>query len=379
MAECVIVHLTASPFFGGPERQMLGLARNLPSRYRSVFLCFAEHGLSRPFQEELRRHGFQSIELKQNTPHFFAAIDEVTENLRELDADILCCHGYKPDLLGWRAGRRLGIPVVAISRGWTWATAKVRIYESADRFCLRHVDRVVCVSEGQAQKVRRAGVSTDRVSVIHNAIDTDRFNESSPAHRDLLLQLFSKPLGRVVCAAGRLSPEKGFDVLIDAAAKVVGRDPNIGFVLFGEGPLRASLTQRIQAMNLQERFILPGFRKDLDQCISACDLLVQSSFTEGLPNVLLEAAAASVPVVATAVGGTPEVVENQITGLLVPSHDSFALADGILQVLQNETERKAMGVRSRCRVEEHFTFEAQSMKYQRLFDELTASSISKNT
>src|SRR4051812_21994707 len=96
-----IIHLAASPFFGGPERQMLGLASSLPAKYRSVFLSFSEGGKCRPFLDGARQLGCETVELTENTPRYRAAIREVASHLRRLDADALCCHGYKPDLLGW--------------------------------------------------------------------------------------------------------------------------------------------------------------------------------------------------------------------------------------------------------------------------------------
>src|SRR4029077_16882778 len=104
--------------------------------------------------------------------------------------------------------------------------------------------------------------------------------------------------------------EKGFSILIDAARILLGSDPTVGFILFGEGPLRRDLQRQIVAAGLEESFVLPGFREGLDCFLLFLDLPVSLSFTEGLPNVILEAFAARVPVVATAVGGTPEIVQD---------------------------------------------------------------------
>src|SRR4051794_30298293 len=157
------VHLAASPFFGGMERQMIGLAQHLPSRFRSFFVSFPERGLCKPFLDEAQRLGIEAAALEHNAPQYRLAVRELTGYLRTCRADILCCHGYKPDVLGWLAGRRVGIPVIAIAHGWTAATFKVRLNESLDRLLLRGMDRVVCVSEGQAAKVRRAGVLPGRI------------------------------------------------------------------------------------------------------------------------------------------------------------------------------------------------------------------------
>src|SRR5207245_11653590 len=114
-------------------------------------------------------------------------------------------------------------------------------------------------------------------------------------------------------------------ILIDSARILLGTDPAAGFILFGDGPLRRDLQRQIVAARLEESFVLPGFRDDLDRFLPFLDLLVVPSFTEGLPNVILEAFAARVPVVATAAGGTPEIVQHELTGLLARSGHSGAV------------------------------------------------------
>jgi glycosyltransferase involved in cell wall biosynthesis len=366
----VIVQLLASPFLGGPERQMLGLALSLPAGYRSVFLSFSEGGRCRPVLEEARRHGLEAVELTHNVGAFRSAVCEVAAHLRRLRADVLCCNGYKPNLVGLLAARRVDVPLLAVSHGWTAATWKVRLNEALDRLVLRWMDWVVCVSEGQAARVRRAGVAAEHVAVIRNAVPPDAFVAPEPAWRNRLREFFPRPPRRVVGAAGRLSPEKGFAVLVDAASVVTRADPDVGFILFGDGPLREALGRRIAERGLQDRFILAGFRTDLQQFLPVLDLAVLSSFTEGLPVVLLEALAAGVPAVCTAVGGTPEVIDDGIHGYLVPPGDAQALARRILDCLRDDAARRAMGARGRQRVREQFTFATQSVQYQRLFERL---------
>ncbi len=368
-----IVHLAASPFFGGPERQMLGLARSLPSTCRSTFLSFAEGGRSEPFLAELRRSGIDALPLQSNTPHYFRAAGEVAGQLRRLNANMLLCHGYKADLVGLRAARQAGVPVVSVSRGWTAATWKVRVYEWFDRRCLTRMDAVVCVSEGQAAKVRRCGVAPDKLRVIRNSIETDRFGEPDELGRAFLQSFFPRPMRRIVGAIGRLSPEKGFRHLVDAAALVAKQSSDVGFLLFGDGPLRAELAQQIERLGLAGRFILAGFRPDLDRWMPNFDLLALPSYTEGLPNVVLEAFASRVPVVATAVGGTPEVVEDGVSGYLVSPGTCEPLAARMLDLLSNETRRQTMGVAGCYRVRDQFTFDAQRAQYLQLFRDLAPS------
>jgi len=368
----IIVHLTSSTFFGGPERQMLGLAQHLVPAYRSVFLSFSEGGCCQAFLHEGRRQGFDGWELSNDTPRWAAAIHEIRGWLRETQAGVLCCHGYKANLLGRWAARRENVPVVAVSRGWTGEDFKVRFYEAIDRLFLRRMDQVICVSQGQRAKVIRAGVPASKVTVIHNAIDASRFTRPNPAYRDQLRRLFPKPPARIVGAAGRLSPEKGFSVLIEAAREVVGPS-SVGFVLFGDGPLRDTLQRQINDAGLQSSFVLGGFRNDLDCWLPSFDLFVAPSFTEGLPNVILEAFAAAVPVVATAVGGTPEIVDDEVSGYLVPPGDAQALANRIQVLLNSEEQARTMGQRGRQRVLQNFTFESQAAAYRRLFEGMLTS------
>jgi glycosyltransferase involved in cell wall biosynthesis len=373
----VAVNLTSSRFFGGPERQMLGLAAALPAQFRSIFVSFSETGLCRAFLSQAHAAGFEAIKLRCDTPHLAAALVELVYVLRTASADVLFCHGYKADVLGLLAARRLGIPVVSVSRGWTAECPRVRLYEAIDRSLLRWVDRVICVSAAQAKQVRHAGVRNDRISVIHNAICPERFKHPKPAYRDELRQMFPSPLQRIVGAAGRLSPEKGFSVLVDAASAVVRTWPATGFVLFGDGPLRESLVDRIASNGLKGKFVLAGFRSDFDCFLPQLDLMVLPSFSEGLPNVALEALAAGIPVVGTAVGGVPEVIKDGRTGCLVPPGNAQALADRIAWILGDRAARETMrteGIRSAT---EHFSFAEQARAYVRIIGGLSRPPIRK--
>jgi glycosyltransferase involved in cell wall biosynthesis len=366
----IVLHLTTSPFFGGPERQMLGLALAMPADHRPVFLLFRDKGKSQAFRRRLEENELVTHLLEHHTPNLPAMVRETAHRLRAESADLLCCHGYKADVVGLLAARRIGIPVIGVSRGWTGDTWKVRRYEQVDRACLRRMDRVVCVSEGQAVKVRSAGVSSDRVVVVRNAIRPERFACPDPAARAELMGMFPNPPERIVGAAGRLSSEKGFEVLVDAAASVVRTDSSIGFIHFGDGHLRDRLAVRVRDLCISERFVWGGFRDDLDRLIAAWDLAVLPSYTEGLPNIALEAYCAGVPVVGTAVGGIPEVVEDGLSGYLVPPGDPQTLASRIVAALSSEDRRRSMGEHGRKRVANDFTFPRMATQYRQLFEEL---------
>lgn len=366
----IVVHLAASALVGGPESQILGLIGALPPEFRSAVLSFSEGGRCRALLDAARLLGAEAVALEHNAPHYRASVRELAAQLRRLDAGVLCCHGYKPDILGLLAARRAGVPVVSVAHGWTGATLKVRLNETIDRLCLRGMDRVVCVSESQSRRVLKAGVAGRNVVVIRNAIDPEAVASSAPSARPEILALFAETPRLVVGSAGRLSPEKGYGDFVEAAALIARAVPDVGFVHFGAGPLRPSLTRRVEQLGLAGRFVFAGFRTDLARVFPSLDVFVLPSYTEGLPVVVLESFAAGVPVVATAVGGTPEVVADGDNGRLVAPGVPDELAGCVLELLADEKARRAMGRRGRELVRARFTFATQAEAYRRLFDTL---------
>lgn len=368
-----LVNLTASTFFGGPERQMLGLALALPDTVRTTFATFPEGGRGGAFLDEVRKHGFATAPLKNDFPNVSATVREVGELLRATACDVLLCHGYKAHMLGRVAARRAGIPAVAVSRGWTGETRKVKFYEWLDRRHLRFMDHVVCVSDGQAEKVRKwCRVPASRVSVIRNSARLGAFENADPKARERLLGFFPSgaAVSQIILAAGRFSPEKGFDVLVEAVATICRDNPRAGLVLFGDGMLRGELERQVAKLNLTGRVVLPGFRTDLDSLIGGADVVVLPSYTEGLPNVALEASAAGVPVVATAVGGTPEAIADRVNGFLVPPGEPAAIANKVGELLRDPVLCGTFGAAGRERMRERFTFQAQAAAYLRLLHTL---------
>jgi glycosyltransferase involved in cell wall biosynthesis len=369
-----IVHLTASTFFGGPERQMLGLAESLSPSFSTTFLSFSEHHRCRAFLNVVRQAGFDAAELHYDSPHARLAICEIAAFLRGNFADVLVTHGYKSNLLGRPAARQARIPIVSVSRGWTGENLKVWCYEALDRFHLRFMDRVVCVSACQARRVLRTGIDAKKVHVIRNAARLRAFDTIDPDGQTRLRSLAGGD-GPIVLAAGRLSPEKGFSVLVDAAKRVHSRVPNARFVLFGQGAERPRLESQIARLGLAGVFRLAGYCNDLDALIPWADVIALPSFTEGLPNVALEAGAAGVPVVATSVGGTPEVVLDGETGYLVSAGDDAALSDRIVDLIANREKARLFGAAAVRRMAGEFSFEAQARAYEALFAELAGKAI----
>ena len=366
----LILHLRATNFVGGPEKQILEHLRRMQDGPCGAALCtYDENGKPSSLHEAGMDMGLTCHRLPTHGCAGSAGVRALAALLGRLETAVLVTHGYKPDILGRLASWQAGVPMLAVSRGWTGENWKVRCYEALDRIALRFADRVVAVSDGQRAKLLRAGVAPHKIRVSHNAISLEQQKgpDADPSERE---RLGIPPDALLVGTAGRLSPEKNHLGLVRAAAQVLRQRSDVHFVIWGEGPLRRQLEQEIEAQNLRGRIHLPGFRADVQRHFHEIDLFVLPSHTEGLSNVLLEAAACSKAVVATAVGGNPEVVLDGTTGILTPAGDAVALAEAILRLLAAPELRTAMGRTGRRRVAEHFDFDAQTDRYLALYRSL---------
>lgn len=363
-----IMHLRASNFVGGPEKQILEhFARLNPERFTPILGTFVE-GDSDPLGDAAVARGFQAVRMNAKSPLNPASIYHLSNTLKQHKVDILCTHGYKPNILGCLATSFTRIPNIAISRGWTWESPKIRFYEALDRLFLKFSDHVVAVSSGQQEKIRACGVNLDKISVIHNAIN---LNDAVKKTDSLIRKELGLPDDAIIIAsAGRLSPEKNYTTMIDVACKVIAQNEKARFVIFGEGFLRPELEQKIEQAGLQDRFLLPGFRKDLQSVFSQIDIFMLPSLTEGLPNVALEAFANNKPIVATAVGGTPEVVKNGVSGFLTTPEDVSTMVTSIQKLLDDPELRHQMGTAGYHFVEDNFGFPAQTAAYEELYTRL---------
>jgi glycosyltransferase involved in cell wall biosynthesis len=161
--------------------------------------------------------------------------------------------------------------------------------------------------------------------------------------------------------------------MIEAAKCVVRKSENAYFVIFGEGFLRRTLEDKIEDAGLKRRFFLPGFRNDLQSVLREIDVFVLPSFSEGLPNVVLEALVERKPVVATSVGGTPEIITHGVSGFLTAPEDVNKMAEFILRLIRNPRLRRTIGENGYHHVREHFGFERQTALYEELYARIGAA------
>lgn len=361
-----ILHLRVANFYGGPERQIHLHAVTARERGLDVEVAtFVEPGSPAAWTERIEQDGVPVHRLPVASAYDPRAVDRLRRLLRRRDADVFCTHEYRSSILAPMALRGTRAAWVAFSRGSTRDDRKVRAFQTLEAVVLRMARRVVAVSTAQGEKVRRTGVPRRRIDVVANAIDPARFADVPAV--DLRARLGFEPESRICVAGGRFSAEKGQSLLVDAAWNAHKRLPTLRFVLFGDGPDLEAVRAKISALGLDGVVFCPGFETEMVGCLKGADLVVNPSYSEGLPNIVLEAMAVGVPVVATAVGGVPEVVRDGRTGYLVPAGDKAALAERIVRVVEdlNATERLRKEATALLRA--RYSFAAQCDALERVY------------
>jgi glycosyltransferase involved in cell wall biosynthesis len=241
----------------------------------------------------------------------------------------------KSHFLVWRSHIWRDFPWIAFHHGYTTTDRKMRVYNRLDRWSLPVADRLVTVCHAFAEELTsNTGVPAAKISVQHNSIRAQPL--ASPADAQALrLKLGIGTDESVLLAVGRLSKEKAHIDLITAFARLreTSSELKCKLVIVGEGPERGALEAAARSRSIQQEVIFTGQANDVQPFYAAADVFVLPSHSEGSPNVLLEAMAANLPIVATAVGGVPEIVENNESALIIPAQDSNAMAAAIARVL----------------------------------------------
>jgi glycosyltransferase involved in cell wall biosynthesis len=292
--------------------------------------------------------------------------------VRHRGIEIVHAHEYKTNLLALLLGRAEGVIPLTTVHGWSGCSLRERFYYWADRRLLARYPLVIAVSEAIRQVIIQHGARPDRVRRITNGIDEHVFRRAPLAGHETRTRLGIDAATRVVGAVGRLEREKRFDLLLRAVARMAGPS-DLAVVIAGEGSCRPHLETLAASLGIQSRVHLVGHWEDVRQLYPAFDVSVQASDTEGIPNAVLEAMAMEAPVVATRVGGTPELITDGVHGLLVPPGDVDALAAAIERTLADPTGASSRVAAARARVERELSFKSRMRAVESVYDQLLAS------
>jgi glycosyltransferase involved in cell wall biosynthesis len=355
-----IIHLRSSEFFGGPERAILGQCRAM-TECRFVCASFVQGHASSDFLNRAKAAGIETATIRERFTGDWKTVAQLRQLINRHRAQLLVCHDYKANFFGEFAVRATSARRLAHFRGETREDVRVRLYNWIHKMMLRRTDLVLTVSNKTAAILSTMGVPENNIRVVFNAIEDEKlvdpgFDRKPPQNRPMQ-----------IVAAGRLSHEKGYDVLLEALPKL---SSNRAYVLdiYGHGPEQGRLQEQIRRHRLTDRVRLAGFVDDILPVLRQADLMVLPSRSEGMPNILLEAWSQKLGSVCTSVGGVPEMITDGVHGLLAPPADSAALAAQLSRALEHPEEVLAWGAAGYQRVREMYTYRAQARLLTEIYE-----------
>lgn len=361
-----VLQLISSGGYYGAENMLLNLCASQQKAgcQNSLMIFYNVHAPNVEFYERARRRGLSVRMVHCQGRADWRAVRQIEECIQEDGIQLLHTHGYKADLYGYVAARRSGKPIVATCHNWVGGTAALGIYNHLDRMALKRFHGLVAVSDSVAQRLLASGVSAGKIRTIANGIDVQTFEQALPS--PALKFDGSKVVGMVA----RLDLQKGFEYLLRAARELCGTFPELKFVIVGEGPDRSEIEGMIQRLELQSMVILAGQHSDMPAIYAAMDVFVLPSLNEGLPMTILEAMAASRPVIASRVGAIPKVIQDGETGLLVDPTDTDGLRNALARLLADGDLCSRIGAAGHDWVCRNYTSEAMTLKYRQMYDDV---------
>ena len=370
-----VLQLTSIQYgIGGAENLLLSLADKYDRNKFEFYFCnlFGEKGEHDDFPSEIRRRGHKYINIPGGSLSQLPSIlFKLANVIRREKFDIVHTHLRYASIIGAFMAKIAPIPFLISTRHHTDTSYRYqpRYIQILEYIATHNTDHHIAVSEkAKRVMVEKEQVHPKKITVIHNGIHLSKFDQSSFVKENSKLKQEFFPEGvRVVGNVGSLDPVKGQSYLLRAAAKVVAKCPDVRFIIIGQGALRGELEALTRKLGLESYVVFTGHRYDVPQLLKFFDVYVHPSIEESFGIAVIEAMAASKPVVASKVGGIPEIVVDGVTGILVPPEDSDSLADAILQCLSNPVLSEQMGYEGRKRVEAHFTIEQTVAKYQEVY------------
>lgn len=349
---------------GGAERALVQLATRLDrSRWQPAVFCLSPPG---ELITTLEAAGIPVTCFGARRATDVGVVFRLARALRKFQPTILQTFLHHANIAGRFAGGWAGVPHIVSGIRVAERRSGFRLW--LDRITNGFVEFNVCVSQGVVEfSTRVGGLKPDKLVVIPNGVDAGLFSNAAPAD----LTAHGIPAGsRVLITVGRLDQQKGLHYLLEAMPKVLSRDNSVHLLIVGEGAQRCVLEREIIDRQLTGRVHLLGWRNEVPALLKASELFVLSSLWEGMPNVVLEAIAAGLPVVATHVEGISELVRENETGLLVPPGNSEALATGIATVLDDPERAKTWGKVGQNRVFSEFSWGKMVLAYEALYENL---------
>jgi glycosyltransferase involved in cell wall biosynthesis len=367
MEKINILHIYQNSKIGGVQQQLLSLLKAYNrERFNPIFCCL---GPKQEMGKEIEGIGIEFISLNKLRYNRFSPgiVLELHRLMKIKQIHVVRTHRYRSNLYGRLAAFSSGVPVIIASVHDNYRTDKRPNRRIMNRILSKITDKIVAVSEDVKEDIIRYDrIDPSKLQVIPNGIDVERFNpekNTSNIRKEFPLEEDDIVIGFI----GRIVPAKGLEYLLNALPYLKEEFKSIKLLIIGEGSLVEKLKEKAKKNNIFDNILFTGVRRDIPEILASIDIFVMPSTAEGLPNSLLEAMAMGKPVVATEVGGIPELIKNGRSGLLVPPRNPEALATAIKDLITNDQLAAKMGQAARNFVLNNYSIVEIAQKWQTLY------------
>jgi glycosyltransferase involved in cell wall biosynthesis len=366
-----ILDLRDSPWIDGPGRTILQCA-NMIDRTKCNIHIGAFSGESHndhAYMKKAIQLGLDVVAIKENSSFDRKVIDQIKKVIETRSIDIIHTHDFRSNIYGIICAKKMKLPMVSTCHGWISNNIKGKIYTSIDKYLLRFHDQVIVVSEVMKDHLIKNGLKSEKVHVINNALLVSDYvvRKGNNKFRN---EFNISPENKLIANIGRLSQEKRQDNFLKAAKHLDEVNKNIFFALIGVGPEEDRLKSLAYDLGISDKVIFTGYREDMVDVYNGLDLVVQSSNTEGMPNVVLESLLMGVPVIATNVGGTAQIIKHGIHGILIEPEDLNGLKKALSEYIQNVERHNKMALEGRQHVITNFNQESRVEKLFNVYESL---------
>jgi sugar transferase (PEP-CTERM/EpsH1 system associated) len=367
MKKIKLAHIVLNLNTGGLERLVLDIVEKTSQPFQPIIICLKENG---DLSNNIEKLGIKVLNLNKNDRFDPKSIYKLYNLLKKEKISIVHTHNFAASLYGSLSARIAGIPVVIHTEHGT------HLYPQFRRRFIRKIisiliDKTVSVSDQIKQTlISQDHISKNRIMTILNGVDINKYSHKCDTEiKNKRKELNIDEKIKVIGIVARLSAEKDHENLLQAFSIVTKDIQYVNLIIIGDGILRDELEKKSKKLGLEDKVFFLGLRQDIPELLSIMDLFVLSSIREGIPLTILEAMVAGLPIVATSVGGIPEVIINEETGILVPSKNPTALANAIVRILSDSSLAQRMGSKGNERIKETFSIQRTIAEYERLYRE----------
>lgn len=363
-----ILYIIWSLEVGGAERIVISLAKYInKEKYNPIVCCLNHKG---KLAEELEKIGIKVIALNKKPGIDLSIIPKLIRVIKDNRIHIVHTHLWTADFWGRIAAKFSEVPVI-ISTAHNVDCWKPKIFLFIDKLLTGFSDIIIAVSEEVKNfYLKTAKLPREKIITVFNGIELAKFDPSAANKIDKTKEFNFSPNDKVIGIIGRLVEQKGQVYFLEMMRILKQKYPDIKGLVIGEGPLKEKLIHKAKELQLEKSVVFTGLRKDIPDLLNFIDILVSSSTYEGLPMILLEAMAAGKPIVATRVGGNPEIIDDGKTGFLVPAKDPQALVDRVASLLDDNEYSKKIGDSAQEKVKKLYSIEKMLQDTENIYDEL---------